>query len=178
MSSAETVSDENTESFARPLLNRHDNSAEMNKIKLEPFVQVEYNLQVPFAQYYKNKYGSMPKQNRGQTYVKDYLRKFSEYRKSGHLDLSFEDGGILFAKANSGDMIDIRNDIDLDTRREAKVVRAQKNFNPMIKREPDWTYKVVFVRHGQSIWNKAGRFSGWIDVPLNDVGVQEAKQAG
>jgi 2,3-bisphosphoglycerate-dependent phosphoglycerate mutase len=34
------------------------------------------------------------------------------------------------------------------------------------------------VRHGQSIWNKTGRFSGWVDVPLNDIGVKEAKLAG
>lgn len=115
----------------------------------------------------------MPRQNRGQTYVKDYLRKFKLYRKGGHLDKDVQEGGILFAKANSVDMINIRNDIDMDTR--STTVRARKNFNPLIKREPDWTYKVVFVRHGQSIWNKAGRFSGWIDVPLNDIGVQEAR---
>lgn len=86
-----------------------------------------------------------------------------------------DEEGTLFAKANSVDMINIRNDIDMDTRREPKSLRARKNNNPLIKREPDWTYKVVFVRHGQSIWNKAGRFSGWIDVPLNDIGVQEAR---
>jgi len=120
----------------------------------------------------------MPRQNRGQTYVKDYLRKFSEYRKGGHLDNDIREGGILFAKANSVDIIDIRNDIDMDTRSDSKILRARKNFNPLIKREPDWTYKVVFVRHGQSIWNKAGRFSGWIDVPLNEIGVQEARKAG
>ena len=28
-------------------------------------------------------------------------------------------------------------------------------------------HKVVFVRHGQSIWNKSNQFSGWVDVPLN-----------
>ena len=39
-------------------------------------------------------------------------------------------------------------------------------------------YKVVFVRHGQSIWNKDGRCSGWVDVPLNDKGHSEAHEAG
>lgn len=34
------------------------------------------------------------------------------------------------------------------------------------------------MRHGQSIWNKTGRFSGWVDVPLNDVGIKEAQLAG
>ena len=34
------------------------------------------------------------------------------------------------------------------------------------------------MRHGQSIWNKASKFSGWVDVPLNEVGRAEAKDAG
>ena len=38
--------------------------------------------------------------------------------------------------------------------------------------------KVVFVRHGQSVWNKASKFSGWVDVPLNEIGEQEAVEAG
>ena len=38
--------------------------------------------------------------------------------------------------------------------------------------------KVVFVRHGQSIWNKASKFSGWVDVPLNETGELEAREAG
>ena len=39
-------------------------------------------------------------------------------------------------------------------------------------------HKVVFVRHGESLWNKANRFSGWVDVPLNQKGVNEAILAG
>lgn len=38
--------------------------------------------------------------------------------------------------------------------------------------------KVVFVRHGESTWNKTGKFTGWIDVPLSEKGVQESKDAG
>lgn len=52
--------------------------------------------------------------------------------------------------------------------------RAAKT--PFIKPLP--AYKVVFVRHGQSIWNKSGKFSGWVDVPLNETGENEAKEAG
>lgn len=37
---------------------------------------------------------------------------------------------------------------------------------------------VVFVRHGQSIWNLENKFTGWVDVPLSDQGREEAKQAG
>ena len=39
-------------------------------------------------------------------------------------------------------------------------------------------HKVVFVRHGESIWNKSNQFSGWVDIPLNENGIQEAKSAG
>ena len=39
-------------------------------------------------------------------------------------------------------------------------------------------YKVVFVRHGESTWNKENRFTGWHDVSLSERGVQEAIEAG
>ena len=38
-------------------------------------------------------------------------------------------------------------------------------------------YKIVFLRHGESIWNKENRFSGWVDVDLSEKGIQEAKEA-
>ena len=40
------------------------------------------------------------------------------------------------------------------------------------------TYKIVFLRHGESQWNKENRFTGWTDVPLCESGVEEAKEAG
>jgi 2,3-bisphosphoglycerate-dependent phosphoglycerate mutase len=36
---------------------------------------------------------------------------------------------------------------------------------------------VVLLRHGQSLWNKENRFTGWIDVPLSEEGIGEAKGA-
>lgn len=39
-------------------------------------------------------------------------------------------------------------------------------------------HKVVMIRHGESMWNKENRFSGWKDVELSDKGREEAKQAG
>lgn len=39
-------------------------------------------------------------------------------------------------------------------------------------------YKLVLVRHGQSIWNLENRFTGWTDVGLTEQGMAEAKQAG
>jgi 2,3-bisphosphoglycerate-dependent phosphoglycerate mutase len=38
--------------------------------------------------------------------------------------------------------------------------------------------KLVLLRHGESIWNRENRFTGWTDVDLTEKGVQEAKQAG
>lgn len=38
--------------------------------------------------------------------------------------------------------------------------------------------KVVMVRHGESVWNKENRFTGWTDVKLTERGVQEAVEAG
>lgn len=37
---------------------------------------------------------------------------------------------------------------------------------------------LVLVRHGQSIWNAEDRFTGWVDVPLSEVGREEARRAG
>ena len=37
---------------------------------------------------------------------------------------------------------------------------------------------LVLLRHGESIWNKENRFTGWTDVDLSPRGVSEAKEAG
>ena len=38
--------------------------------------------------------------------------------------------------------------------------------------------KLVLVRHGESVWNKENRFTGWTDVELSANGVAEAERAG
>lgn len=38
--------------------------------------------------------------------------------------------------------------------------------------------KVVFLRHGESVWNRENLFTGWTDVGLSDKGTQEAIEAG
>jgi len=37
---------------------------------------------------------------------------------------------------------------------------------------------LILVRHGQSIWNLENRFTGWVDIDLNNNGRSEAKKAG
>ena len=39
-------------------------------------------------------------------------------------------------------------------------------------------YKIVFLRHGESTWNKINKFTGWTDVGLTDKGTQEAITSG
>jgi 2,3-bisphosphoglycerate-dependent phosphoglycerate mutase len=38
-------------------------------------------------------------------------------------------------------------------------------------------HKLVLLRHGQSQWNLDNRFTGWVDVPLSELGMKEAHEA-
>lgn len=38
--------------------------------------------------------------------------------------------------------------------------------------------KLVLIRHGESVWNKENRFTGWSDVDLSEEGYLQAKKAG
>jgi 2,3-bisphosphoglycerate-dependent phosphoglycerate mutase len=38
--------------------------------------------------------------------------------------------------------------------------------------------QLVLLRHGESIWNKENRFTGWTDVDLSEEGRQQALRAG
>jgi len=37
---------------------------------------------------------------------------------------------------------------------------------------------LILMRHGQSMWNASKLFTGWVDVPLTNVGIDEAIQGG
>lgn len=39
------------------------------------------------------------------------------------------------------------------------------------------TIKLVMVRHGQSQWNLENRFTGWVDVDITELGVQQSIEA-
>ena len=39
-------------------------------------------------------------------------------------------------------------------------------------------HKLVLLRHGESVWNKENRFTGWTDVGLTEKGEIEAREAG
>lgn len=38
--------------------------------------------------------------------------------------------------------------------------------------------KIVLLRHGESLWNKERKFTGWTDIDLTEKGIEEAKMAG
>lgn len=38
--------------------------------------------------------------------------------------------------------------------------------------------KLILLRHGESVWNKENRFTGWTDVDLSSKGIEEAINAG
>jgi 2,3-bisphosphoglycerate-dependent phosphoglycerate mutase len=39
-------------------------------------------------------------------------------------------------------------------------------------------HKLVLLRHGESEWNRANRFTGWTDVDLSGAGIAEARAGG
>src|SRR5438876_8499651 len=39
-------------------------------------------------------------------------------------------------------------------------------------------HKLVLLRHGESVWNRENRFTGWTDVDLSEQGRTEAVSAG
>jgi len=38
--------------------------------------------------------------------------------------------------------------------------------------------KLLLMRHGESQWNKNNRFTGWVDIPLSQKGIEEAIEGG
>lgn len=38
--------------------------------------------------------------------------------------------------------------------------------------------KLILLRHGQSVWNKKNLFTGWVDIPMSEEGMQECFESG
>jgi 2,3-bisphosphoglycerate-dependent phosphoglycerate mutase len=45
-------------------------------------------------------------------------------------------------------------------------------------RYPEPVHTLVILRHGESLWNAANLFTGWVDVDLSPKGEEEARAAG
>ncbi|KAF1068481.1 histidine phosphatase family protein [Variovorax sp.] len=44
--------------------------------------------------------------------------------------------------------------------------------------KPDTTTDIILIRHGETAWNRELRFQGHADVPLNDMGHEQARRIG
>ena len=49
---------------------------------------------------------------------------------------------------------------------------------PSGRRAPNPLVRVALVRHGETDWNVDGRLQGSSDIPLNDIGRRQAREAG
>jgi 2,3-bisphosphoglycerate-dependent phosphoglycerate mutase len=38
--------------------------------------------------------------------------------------------------------------------------------------------KMILMRHGMSAWNEQNLFTGWVDIPLSEAGIQESIEGG
>ena len=38
--------------------------------------------------------------------------------------------------------------------------------------------KLILIRHGQSVWNFEKKYTGWANVPLTKLGIEQSKKAG
>ncbi len=58
------------------------------------------------------------------------------------------------------------------------IIDISCNAETTIKDSVMKTKKIVLIRHGESVWNRENRFTGWTDVDLTAEGVAQAYRAG
>mmetsp|Transcript_36386 Transcript_36386/g.95656 ORF Transcript_36386/g.95656 Transcript_36386/m.95656 type:complete len:307 (-) Transcript_36386:483-1403(-) len=59
--------------------------------------------------------------------------------------------------------------------RVGATVGRQRHAVPLMEAEEPFA-TIIFLRHGQSVWNEASLFTGWADVELTTLGKNEAAQ--
>lgn len=68
---------------------------------------------------------------------------------------------------------------------QIEAIKLENNYNSLyicrtikLKQKIKKMKRIVLIRHGESVWNKENRFTGWTNVDLSEKGVEEAKKAG
>ncbi|ETW00152.1 hypothetical protein H310_07558 [Aphanomyces invadans] len=79
---------------------------------------------------------------------------------------------------------EIANTADPRARGDIATTRVDKRLT-YLEKDPRSSGLLVLMRHGQSVWNRkparpdfVWRYAGTVDVPLSEVGMQEALEAG
>eukprot|EP01125_Pyxidicula_operculata_P006619 TRINITY_DN2284_c1_g1_i2.p1 TRINITY_DN2284_c1_g1~~TRINITY_DN2284_c1_g1_i2.p1 ORF type:complete len:629 (-),score=173.96 TRINITY_DN2284_c1_g1_i2:156-2042(-) len=61
---------------------------------------------------------------------------------------------------------------------QAQLQQQQHQDSNIQQQSTQMIHRLVLLRHGESVWNKENRFTGWTDVDLSEQGVKEAHRAG
>jgi hypothetical protein len=66
-----------------------------------------------------------------------------------------------------------------------RAIRSDNHTLQYFEKDSRSSGLLIIMRHGQSVWNRkpdqpdaTWRYAGTVDIPLSDVGIQEALQAG
>ena len=71
--------------------------------------------------------------------------------------------------------INLNNEGKLDF--QIETLNSTAHLEPKLPSKSKYA-RVILVRHGETDWNKEGRFQGQIDIPLNENGRDQASAAG
>ena len=80
--------------------------------------------------------------------------------------------------AESGDAAAVTQDGDEEQRKEHAAPALASSLDPADYSSSIGDRYIVFIRHGQTDYNKLGIFTGWDDAPLSAEGLTQAHEAG
>ena len=60
----------------------------------------------------------------------------------------------------------------------AAMIQWRAQITSAITQQGSNMSQLILIRHGQSLWNQANLFTGWVNIPLSEQGYEEAQRAG